>query len=76
MTAQIPTPVPSHEAIIGQIGRSVGLFLMQAQYPHHQELEDVLKRAMMGERIAISIAGRIAYVYRDNEFDTWYMRRT
>lgn len=60
---------------IGQIGRTVGMFLLQAQYPGATEQEDVIKRLMMGERIAIAIAGRIAYVHRDIEFDTWYLRR-
>jgi hypothetical protein len=71
-----PTPLPvATELVIGQIGRTVGMFLIQAQYPGIAEQEEVIKRLMMGERIAIAVAGRIAYVHRDTEFDTWYLRR-
>lgn len=67
--------LPTTERVIGQIGRNVAMFMMEAQYPRQVEHEDVIKRVMLGERIAVTIATRIAYVYRDPEFDTWYLRR-
>ena len=73
MTPTTPAPVAPSDVVIGQIARTVGTFLLQAQYP--TDYEDVLKRLMMGERIPISVGGRIAFVHRDTEFDTWYLRR-
>ncbi len=59
---------------IGQIGRPAAFFMIEASYPTN-ELEEMLRRAMMGEKIEVQIASTSVYVFRHHEFDTWWLIR-
>ena len=62
------------KAVIGQISRPVALFLLGAQY--HGHIEEMIHRAMMGEKIPVQVAGEEVFVVRNVDFDNWWMSRT
>ncbi len=71
---KLTRPVDPALAVIGQIGKSVGLFMITSQY-NQAEVEDVIHRIMLGEKILVRVAGVKVFLVRDPEFDTWYLTR-
>ncbi len=62
------------EAVIGQIGKAVGMFLLTSEYSE-TEIEEITKRVMLNEKIPVHIASTKVFLVRDPEFDTWYLTR-
>ncbi len=58
--------------VVGQLSRPVALFMITTCHP--QELmEDLIRRAMLGEKIEIRVGSTTAYVFRNHEFDNWWL---
>ena len=67
------TAMPSADIpVVGQLSRPVALFMITTCHPR-EAVEDIIRRAMLGEKIEIRIGMVPAYVFRNNEFDNWWL---
>ncbi len=58
--------------VVGQLSRPVALFMITTCHPQ-EAMEDIIRRAMLGEKIKIQIGSTTVFVYRNNDFDNWWL---
>lgn len=64
--------VPHVGGAIGQISRPVALHLLECCYSEY-EMPVIIKRVMLGERMRIRVCARVCFVWRDTDFDSWWL---